>query len=43
MSRGVSRDNMRRTPMRSVSLDSAFIRSKDVMFRDLDGEAVILT
>jgi Coenzyme PQQ synthesis protein D (PqqD) len=28
--------------MRSVSLDRAFVRSKDVMFRDLDGEAVIL-
>jgi hypothetical protein len=28
--------------MRSVSLDNTFIRSKDVMFRDLDGEAVIL-
>jgi hypothetical protein len=28
--------------MRSASLDRAFVRSKDVMFRDLDGEAVIL-
>ena len=29
--------------MRSLSLDSAFTRSKDALFRDLDGEAVILT
>jgi hypothetical protein len=28
--------------MRSVSLDNTFIRSKNTMFRELDGEAVIL-
>jgi hypothetical protein len=28
--------------MRSVSLDSRFILSKDALFRELDGEAVIL-
>lgn len=28
--------------MRSVSLESMFVRSKSTMFRDLDGEAVIL-
>jgi Coenzyme PQQ synthesis protein D (PqqD) len=33
---------MRSTPMGSVSLESAFVRTRDVMVRDLDGEAVIL-
>jgi hypothetical protein len=28
--------------MSSISLESTFIRSKDTMFRDVDGEAVIL-
>lgn len=28
--------------MQSVSLDSAFILARDTVFRDLDGEAVIL-